>query len=295
MSSFLTLGNCAGGGLPLRGKMRMFRVGDRTLSSYEYDTLDLSKLNPSATDTPEHFTVDEVERFFERTTDPRMTTGASRFAVMESDGDYTNCYFYRDSGDVFVNEIADGYRDFGAQTEEQQSTGLVLSLKQPGRNADAYFDNARFEVSNVLWEFSPDGGRGKWYKLYEMPNRSNTRITLPNATNQIKLRATSNNPEEWVQSVAISTKVDWQSALSSEFSWDDTSVTVDDFGYITWEAAEGGKGGTIYELVADGDVLVRTRNLGLAPDEYDIPAGAESVKLVAHDALTSIEADVNFS
>lgn len=287
----LVLGNNNDGNLPLRGKMRMFRVGARWLSSYEYDTLDLTKIDPSAVDAPKHLEVNEVEQFFERESDPRMSTGAFMFAPMESDGEYTNKYFYRDTAENSINEISDGYRTWGAQTADQESVGLQFSLRQLDHNSDAYFDNARLEVSNILWEFSPDGGRGRWYKLYEMPNRANTRVTLPYATNQIKLRAVSNNPEEWVQAIAVSPKVDWQNAMAEDLSWDADGFSVDDSGYMTWPAASGGHGDVIYELfVMDGNdkvVLARTKSQGLAPDEYDAPAGS-TMYVRAYDVLDSI-------
>lgn len=253
----LVVGNKIGGSCPIRGNVRMFRYGERLLSSYEYDTLDLTKLGGSH--LPEHHEVDEVERFFERSgsdnifgemNDPRMTTGATAFATMDDDGEYTGTYFRRPSTDDMVTGVVDGYRTWGAQTPEQESVGLSFKLRQMEHDSDAYFDNARFQVSNILWEFSPDGGRSTWYQLYELPNKPRCRVTLPNQTSQLRLRAVSNNPDEWVQSLSVKPIVDYQNVNPRPLSWDG-DVEMDDFGYVTWDGASGGYGDPVYIVSTD--------------------------------------------
>ena len=253
----LTLGNKANGGAPAKGKMRMFRYGLRHLTSYEYDTLDLTKLG--GTEPSKHIEVFEIERFFDRAqkgkpganySDPRMTTGAVAFMLMENDvtedGDFTNKFFRKDEAEPMIDKIEGGYRTWGAQSAEQESVGLQFSLRQMDADTMAYMDNSLFRMSNILWEFSPDGGRGRWFQLYDMPNRANTRITLPEPTNQIRLRAISNNPEEWVQALAVSPKLDWQNRWIDNLAWTDGDIVMDDFGYITWPEAVGGRGDVIY-------------------------------------------------
>lgn len=268
----LVLGNRIDGGSPMNGSMRMFRVGNRTLGSYEYDTMDLSKLNTpfpggGTFDRPKHIKVEEVKRYFDRAgkdgaeppviTDPRMTTGAFAFITMDRDEDYGGVHddgakgmlWRRSKTDDMLVWPGDAYRSWGAQNSEQESIGLMFSLRQVDHAGTAYADNARYEVSNILWEFSPDGGRGRWYQLYELPNRERMRITLPEPTNAIRLRAVSSSEDEWVQSLAVSTYVDYQNVQPTPVEFVDDEISIDFFGYISWSGAVGGCGDIIYELL----------------------------------------------
>ena len=307
----LVIGNSMDGKMPARANMRMFRVGDRRLSSYEFDTMDLSKLKPGA-ERSKHIEVDEVKRFFDRAgkgdgtppaiTDPRMTTGAFMFITMDRDEDYMGRHddrfrqkaFRRHGDGSMLAWPGNGYRTYGDQDAGLESTGLSFEIRQMEHSASAYMDNARFEVSHILWEFSPDGGRGRWYQLYELPNRDYMRITLPEPTNQIRARAISSDKDEWVQAMAVSTRVDYQNAFASELRWHEDSpgsgsrFEVDDFGFITWDRAEGGNGDIVYALFAESDEfdpveIARTRGWSLSPDDYSLPEGSTRLRVDALD------------
>jgi len=317
----LVLGNRIKGGRPARARMRMFRMGERMLSEYEYNTLDLTQIGGDPANSPKHIVVDEVKRFFDRAgkgmagasiTDPRMTTGAVVFALMENDGDYTNHYWTRTRIDRMIDDVPGGYRSWGNQLAEQESIGLRFALRQMDSDQPAFFDNSLFKTSNILWEFSPDGGRGKWYQLYELPNQKNMRINLPEPTNQIRLRAISNNPEEWVQAIAVSIKQDWQNRGVEHLFWHLTGesqdpadyVDFDDLGYLLWPEAHGGKGDIIYELYwsAEEDFqdvvfLGRSKQNDLSSEEFEMPVQYLGgwLHVIAFDAISHISISKRFT
>lgn len=285
----LVLGNIDGGGKVARGKMRMFRMGQRHLSSYEYDTLDIAQIG--GTGGNKHIEVDEIERFFDRggkgaagatITDPRMSSGAVVFIPMDEEG--RQRYYTRSYTDDVVDSIPGGYRSWGAQNIEQETTGLIFKLTQLQSDKPAYLDNAHFWVSNILWEFSVDGGRGRWYQLYELPNQR-VRITLPEQTQQVRLRAVSNNPDEWVQSVAITPRTDFQNKYIANLHWylpnggdPEDYIDFDDFGYLVWPEAQGGRGDVIYTIywtpeneMSDAVLMGRVKGTDLAPGEFALP------------------------
>lgn len=284
MAVKLRIGNSLQMGIPAQGNIRMVRSGDRMLSSYEYNTWNLQALNASFP-ASKHIVVDEVKRFFDRAgkgesvppkiTDPRMTTGATMFAVMDRDVETPDRYYIRPSGDNYIREFID-LRSWGANTDKDETIGLNFRVYRDGAapvaGNVAYFDNSRVLVSNILWEFSSDGGKNKWYQLYDLPNRAYTRVTLPDPTNRLRVRALSNNPQEWVQAFAVSPKVDYQNSMSRDFAWSVSGggLSIDGFGYMTWSRAVGGYGSAIYHVYqSDGYELGRTRDLHWRLDEYD--------------------------
>lgn len=258
MTSRFRIGNSLSGGSPAHGSMRMVRAG-RALSSYEYDTIDFRELGASKP-AGRHVVVDEMDRLFGRFpgSDPRATTRATAFVTLDREDEGK----YRVVRAADMHPDAPELRTHGVETETVQSAGLILKAHtqgKPGEDASqAWFDNAHLDVSNILWEFSMTGGDGKWWKLYDLPNRKYVRINLPSPTNIIRARAVSNNPNDWVQAIAITPHPDWQTMRLplQDFQWDDgggTSVgtgtpSVDDFGNVTWGQANGGHGAPLYQI-----------------------------------------------
>lgn len=274
MSINLRLGNNLEGNRPMRGTIRMFRAGERLLSSYEYDTLhDITGSDDGILPPPKHIVVDEAQRFFDRcgkgghgappvTTDPRMTTGAALFAIMD-DGDLR--YWKRVPATEIKVDQGD-FRSWGLNEDAVQDVGLSLQVRaKDGSSKPVYFDNASLKYSNILWEFSPDAGAGKWYQLYDLPNRAYTRVTLPDATNTLRARALSSNPDEWVQSFAITPKPDYQHGFVSDggsmiVAPDEFWVRYDEVdGYVRWSDLVLEAGSPLYEVELDGEVIHRTR------------------------------------
>lgn len=94
-------------------------------------------------------------------------------------------------------------RIYTSSGEEPISIGLRFKIYQ--ENSDrgyVYFDDARLETSNVLWEFSPDSG-ANWYCNFTLPNKPYQRLLFPHKTNQIKVRATSRSDNEWIRGYSI--------------------------------------------------------------------------------------------
>lgn len=259
MDTVAIIGNAHFFGTPLLGSVRQFRMGVFP-SEYEADTLHLDRLPGGASRFPEssHLSVDELERFFGRESDARMTSNADAFVMLDVDDEADARHREHDSGDGYsriranirVLEIEDGYRAWGGQQEiEFQSTGLSLKLTQLEHGGVAYLDNAHLRMSNILWEFSPDGGRSTWFQLYRLPNGYFDRITLPRPTSQLRARAISNNPDEWIQDIGISILPDWQSGrINQELAWTEGSAHIDEYGYVTWPEAVGGHGDIIYSI-----------------------------------------------
>lgn len=340
----LTIGNADGGGKPLCGSMRMLRVGNRLLGEYEYDTLDISQLGSdehsehiTVNELQRFFDRAGRGSAGATITDPRMTTGATMFAplcVEDEDrvinevwsdllnenwysrrgfdwdrginrfDDTVRPYYKRSFANETISSVEGGYRSYGAQNVEQESVGLSFKLTQVDSAEEAYFDNSRFEVSNILWEFSPDGGRNRWYQLYELPNQK-VRITLPRATQSLRLRAISNSPDEWVQSVAVTPKVDFQNRYAKGLRWklDGESeepweyIEMDDFGYLSWPEAVDGRGDPIYtvfwtpgEGVDDAIQVAKLRGNNLLPDEYELPVQyiGGYIHIFAQDVLNTL-------
>ena len=84
-----------------------------------------------------------------------------------------------------------------------------------------------------------------------------------------------------MQSVAVTPHVDWVNASVGvvgfgESSFDASSFEVDDFGYATWEPAEGGSGNFVYILNMGDGTFEKTRNVGYTPEEYGSVASVEA-------------------
>ena len=217
----LRLGKSFEGDAPANGAISGFRVGNRFLSEYSYTTLPIEAIDISYTDGSKDITVDEIKRFFDRTTVPEMTTGAIMFVPMTDDADYEHDYYTRPDEEHMVTAAAEGdIRSYGLGDIEDETVGMQFRIYQQdsfsaGGEHKAYFDNAQFKVSNILWEFSPDSGEESWYQMFDLPNRAYTRMTLPEATTRLRVRAISNSPDEWIQAFAIMPIPDMQERESS--------------------------------------------------------------------------------
>lgn len=273
----MRIGNCFEDGKPARGSMRMVRYGQRQLSSYSYNVFD-----PSVeTGIGERKTVDETSRFFDRTksaweptfeppTDPRATTGANMFAVLDESGETGPEYHVRQTFDRYPNEMEKG-RSWGKNDDTTESVGLSFELYTSG-SATAWFDNSMFRYSNLLWEFSPDGGN-KWYQWYDLPNKAFSRMTLPRPTNTLKARVMSNNPQEWLQAFAIVPHPDYQLGTPDALTWNtadgrsDFAVSI--VGFATWTEAKGGNGVFVYYIYADDELVGKTRLTSYQLQSYD--------------------------
>lgn len=259
MTIRIRIGNDVTSTTPAKGNIRMFRMGDKRLSSYTYRTWNLQAWLGASYSASKTYTINEVERYFSRDTDPRMSTGVRLFAVMDRSTDHPDEYHTRPSVDTIIDECT-VFRNFGQNTDKDEAIGLRFRISRAATDTvsateSAYFDNAVFRLSNILWEFSPDGGSSKWYQLYDLPNRKNTRITLPEPTGRIRVRAISNNPSEWVQALAITPHVDYQHDSSRTFAWVKSGggLTIDGFGYISWSGTSGGCGSPIYYVYRNLD------------------------------------------
>lgn len=277
MKPTMRIGNCFEGGKPANGSMRMVRYGQRQLGEYSYNVFDPSVENGVG----ERKTVDETARFFDRVknawapaftapTDPRATTGANMFAVLDESGETGPEYHVRQTYDGYPQEVEKG-RSWGKNDDATESVGLSFELYTEGAGT-AWFDNSLFLYSNLLWEFSPDGGN-KWYQWYDLPNKAFERMTLPRPTNTLKARVMSNNPQEWLQAFAIVPHPDYQLGTPDALTWNtadgksDFSVSI--VGYATWTEAKGGNGVFVYYVYADGVLVGKTRFTSYQLESYD--------------------------
>lgn len=284
MDTVAIIGNAHFFGTPLMGSVRQFRMGVFP-SEYEADTLHLDRLGDGFPESS-HLSVDELERFFGREGDARMTSNADAFVMLDTDDEADARYREHDSGDGYsrlranirVLEIDDGYRAWGGQQDiEFQSTGLSLKLTQLEHGGVAYLDNAHLRMSNILWEFSPDGGRSTWFQLYRLPNGYFDRITLPRPTSQLRARAISNNPDEWIQDIGISILPDWQSGrINQELAWAEGAARIDEYGYVTWPEAVGGHGDIIYSINSLFYTVDSSDEIGLIDIKQSVQAWTNS-------------------
>lgn len=252
MTIRLRIGNNLAGNASAKGTIKHFRAGVRLPSTYSYKTLPLQKINSSYTGN-KAITVDEIKRYFDRDDDhePRMSTGVTMFAGLRSGDD--NKWYSRPEDENMIGDLSGALRTYGESNLADESVGLSIRLYRAVsghsyKTTQAYFDNAIFNVSNVLWEFSPDGGEGKWYQLYDLPNRAYTRVTLPAQTTRLRIRALSNSLEEWVQSFAITPKPDYQKLGNEDRPPDAPSLVMDKYGYMRWDTVEGGRGNIRYTI-----------------------------------------------
>lgn len=273
----MRIGNCFEGGKSAQGYIRMVRYGARKLDEYTYNVFDPE----IETGVGESITVDEIKRFFDRagkgeqvpttTTDPRATTGANMFAVLDEDGKSGPEYHVRQTYEGYPHEMEKG-RSWGKNDDTTDSVGLSFQLYSDDGAGEAWFDNGRFEYSNLLWEFSPDGGN-KWYQWYNLPNKTYTRMTLPRQTNTLKARVLSNNPQEWLQAFAIIPHPDFQIGTPDSLVWNtdngESDFSVSIVGYATWTEATGGSGVFVYYIYEDGRMIAKTRLTSYQLKNYD--------------------------
>ncbi len=259
----LVIGNSLNGDEPSKAMIKEFRIGDRNMASYEYDTLPLDELDPTFPKS-RHVEVSEVKRFFERDSEPRMTTGM--FAFFPLTQDEVGKYYTRSAVDNSIDSVDSSLLRHRLNAEYDEEIGLKFIIRQNGGVSQrAYFDNGIFDVSGVLWEFSPTEGDGKWYQMFELPNQAYHRITLPEPTTKIRARAISNDPSEWVQSFAIAPVENRQlpDAVPGLATAEPPELTIDDYGYARWTAVDGGKGAKVYVLAKNSDKSVVGRYTGL--------------------------------
>ena len=228
-----------------------FRAGWHTLDTYSYKTWE-NNLNK---------TVNEIDRVF-TSVENRMTTKANLFVAPK---DYPNQYFVRSSGEHNIFEV-----DSPQQTNETEVKMNEVSLSFRVYNksgfkqseSQSWLDNAVFDLSSILWEFNPTKGNGRWYPLYDLPNRAYTRITLPRPTTTMRIRALSNNPDEWIQNFAIMPVPDYQTQYVDavdELNWDEPSYTTannqdaeNNYAVnFVWNEPEDGHGIYKYEVYVD--------------------------------------------
>ena len=217
----IVFGSDFDGRYPADGGIENVRIGDGRLDSFSYESI----VDAGRHDTVEY---DEIARVFAGNC--RMTTRAWLF----QDGDG---YYIRHRNGNMVLDLATN-----ALVRQQESTfvdeayGLTFRIWTPSAGSHAYFDNGFLSVSNILWEFSPDGGT-TWYPYYDIPNRAHTSAVLPKPTTSVRVRALSNDPTEWVQSFSITPITERRAQAPIELSGAvDSDV---DFGMVTWEAVEG--------------------------------------------------------
>lgn len=281
MTVRLRIGNSLNGTMSAKGTIKHFRAGSRQPSTYSYKTLPLEKINPSYTGS-KSITVNEVKRYFDRDDghEPRMSTGATMFVGLRIAD--ANKWYSRPEDENMVGDFSSAMRTYGQSNLADESIGLYIKLYRlisghSYKTTQAYFDNAIFNVSNVLWEFSPDGGDGKWYQLYDLPNRAYTRVTLPKQTTRLRVRALSNSLEEWVQSFAITPKPDYQKIGNEGGALENlTGAAIDRYGYLTWDVVKGGRGNIYYDIVqVDESGAVEKTIATVRESYYQLPSVEE--------------------
>jgi hypothetical protein len=239
----LTIGNMTGGGKPAMATMRELRVG-RSVASYSFHTLDLKKYK-STWPLGKDVTKNRITEYINHVYPMRMTSNADMFVPLATlVNNLTGHWWTRQQVDANVTEVT-GYRNYGEGDDADEEIGIKLILtrldtyKRKTR-ADVWVDNAHLRVSDILWEFNPTNGDGRWYQLYDMPNRKQTRITLPYPTNRLRFRALSNDTNEWVQGIGIYPHVDWQAETNEKVKWPGKPLSPrDGFGYLHWTPASG--------------------------------------------------------
>ena len=283
----LTIGNISGGGSPAMGTIREFRVGRSLESSYSFHTLDLNKYN-STWPVGKDVTKARVTEYMGHAHPIRMTSNADMFVPLSTlSSDIDGHWWTRQQADESVTE-ATGYRNYGQGEDTNQEVGIGLVVTRSDEyasesTADVWMDNAHLKVSNTLWEFNPNDGAGRWYQLYDMPNRKRTRIVLPYPTNRLRFRAVSNDPNEWVQKVGIYPHVDWQAATTAAPTWPSSPLSgPDGFGMLRWKAATGDVAYDVYAVASSAwTKLGRTHGLSFELDPANVPGDCTGYAVMA--------------
>ena len=142
-------------------------------------------------------TASEQTIHFARSTEPRMSLAARWFARLVDD-----LLSYKRAADDPSHTVA-AELGYGAAEENDQSMALTVAIYQEGQYADTFFlDNTLLYVTNILWEFSPDGGT-TWYPMFEVLPEPWHRMVLPSPTDKVSVRATSNNVQDWIQTFTV--------------------------------------------------------------------------------------------
>lgn len=234
----------------LYGALGQLAFGEGWPEPYTVHTLDLDELSPSLPHG-EDVTVDPVADFFgEGEADPHAQNGEFCGQFMTPDvgwyaplgemgmgeagtpGSVARLAYFRNGGSVRDVREAEDYRTWGVGTDQDDSIGMTLRLTREDdcSSPDAgtvWFDNARLDVSDVLWEFNASHGAGRWYQLYQMPYHGKVRFSFPNATNNVVARAFSSDPTEWVQSVRIDPVIDPMAELNLPMAWEPNFRLID--------------------------------------------------------------------
>lgn len=239
---------------PAKAKLREFRAGRGPITDIGYETVDLKRFAESFP-AGEHHETTAIKTYMEREGETRMTFWADMFAPMTAPT--YNHWYSRQHIDTYTPEVGN-YRNFGQGEDKNDEVGLHFRLTNlSDTTKEVWFDNALFQVSGILWEFNQLGGYGRWYPLYAIPSTEYTRVTFPDSANRVRLRAYSNDPDEWVQGIVVRPKVDYQSEATT--LQQPTNVHSDGFGNILWDPSIGGTGQVryyVYTRSADDDPWV---------------------------------------
>lgn len=233
----LRIGNSQDGLRPAKAKLREFRAGRGPITDISYKTLDLKRFAESFPAGETHTTT-AIKTYMEREGETRMTFWADMFVPMTLPT--FNHWYSRQQIDTYTPEVSN-YRNFGQGEDKNDEVGLHFKLTSLSNTTkEVWFDNALFHVSGILWEFNQNGGYGRWYPLYMIPSSQYTRVTFPESANRVRLRAYSNDPDEWVQGIVVKPKVDYQ--IKDRVLKQPTNIHSDGFGNIIWNPSVGGIG-----------------------------------------------------
>lgn len=221
-----------------------FAAGRVWPQPYTYHTLDLDELDPSMPHG-EDVTADPVAEWMaapgQEVADldpPRqlqgLTSQADLFMAVSGGAyggieyDSREWYARHDGGLPNAVPEADGYRTWGVGSDADDSVGMRLRLTRLDGEGTAWLDNSTLDVTDVLWEFNPSRGAGRWYQLFQLPKLGEPiRFSFPHATNNVVARALSSDPTEWVQEVVVEPVVDPCPELNPPASWDARMRLVD--------------------------------------------------------------------
>lgn len=252
-----------------KDSISVFRLGNRSLGTISTSaitgdpTLEESASGDMVYENVSEIVIDEKATLFKRDNDPHLSTGAYLYVPMMATNPGTYDYYLTSGDETIVSTVpTDSYIEKAA-SEKKNEIGLSLKVyREDSLNSTSkvYFDNAMWQVSNILWEFSPDGG-DTWYQFFDLPNRAYRRMTLPRQTTKIRARALSNTPGEWVQAFAITPVPDFQGVVRSTSMSGSIVASDDGFGYLTWNNPTGGIGNILYEIYCNGEQIGATRNI----------------------------------
>lgn len=249
MSVRLRIGNNFDETMPARAVLKELRFGDGFADEYSFMTAcpvqGGQKLINSWPDSHE-VTIDPIAQYFDHEDEIRMTGFADMFVPLTE-----NAWYSRQDVDVLIFEVED-YRAEGNSTDANDEVGIKFKITRLDGTTSSdlgtvWFDNASFLTSDILWEFNTNHGDGRWWPLYQIPSRKFVRVTIPYRSDSLRLRAYSSNTGEWVQKAIVFPRDDAQT-LDSQIAYNPTSLTLDEYGYMSWEPADGGTGRITYGI-----------------------------------------------